>query len=652
MSTRYFHFSIGPVQGFVAQARRTRDFWAGSFLLSWLASVAIREVLHQDKNATIEFPRIDSQKLVNQVCSTGNEDSGPIQGSVPNRFKIAYSIEDNFQPESVVKAVNAVWAALAEDVWNMDLKDLTDLDTNTRKIARDIWDRQIAATWETSWAISTDLTDVALIDQRKNWRTWLPPEEAGINCSVMAGWQEISGSPRAGKRCNTFWNTIRETPALSGIKSDLREIERLCAIAYVKRRFVRGSCFADLKAPTGTGWTATGWKVPLYMPSVVWMAAVHWLEHALAHKEQFRVLHRAAGSLVEHGEYTSHHMIQCIDAAAGTNTELHKFAALDGESFFAEQLENLHGVKAAPALSALRDLIKVTGKGPPTPFYAILIMDGDSLGRELSDPGRQAYISRALDTFTGQVERIVKRKDGFLIYAGGDDVLAILPLEDATNCAVELRKCYQQAFRDAFPKELDTSHYAISAAIQYVHIKVPLTRVLRDGHDLLDDYAKDYCGRDSIAIRVRKPGGEQTLWGAPWETALDHNTNTLYIDQLATHFAQTENTREGFSSRFFFKLENTFKDIGIDSADPDDIDLAKRLMFVEYMNAYGRRFDGNASASTNENNVMPDTLLKQCIQHHRVEPDPGKFVVQRRSAASVTLSAASVVRFLATKGLT
>lgn len=28
-----FHFTLGPVQGFVAQARRTRDFWAGSFLL-------------------------------------------------------------------------------------------------------------------------------------------------------------------------------------------------------------------------------------------------------------------------------------------------------------------------------------------------------------------------------------------------------------------------------------------------------------------------------------------------------------------------------------------------------------------------------------------------------------------------------------------
>ena len=52
--SQYFHFTMGPVQEFVAQARRTRDFWAGSFLLSWLSAVAMREVRHQ--GGTIVFP--------------------------------------------------------------------------------------------------------------------------------------------------------------------------------------------------------------------------------------------------------------------------------------------------------------------------------------------------------------------------------------------------------------------------------------------------------------------------------------------------------------------------------------------------------------------------------------------------------------------
>ena len=55
MAISHFHFSIGPVQGFLAQARRTRDFWAGSFLLSWLSGVAMLAV--QKQHGTFVFRR-------------------------------------------------------------------------------------------------------------------------------------------------------------------------------------------------------------------------------------------------------------------------------------------------------------------------------------------------------------------------------------------------------------------------------------------------------------------------------------------------------------------------------------------------------------------------------------------------------------------
>jgi CRISPR-associated protein Cmr2 len=51
---KYFHFTLGPVQGFVSQARRTRDFWAGSFLLSWLSGVAMAAT--EQMGGTITFP--------------------------------------------------------------------------------------------------------------------------------------------------------------------------------------------------------------------------------------------------------------------------------------------------------------------------------------------------------------------------------------------------------------------------------------------------------------------------------------------------------------------------------------------------------------------------------------------------------------------
>ena len=42
MTERLLHFTLGPVQSFVAQARRTSDLWAGSLLLSWLAGQAMK----------------------------------------------------------------------------------------------------------------------------------------------------------------------------------------------------------------------------------------------------------------------------------------------------------------------------------------------------------------------------------------------------------------------------------------------------------------------------------------------------------------------------------------------------------------------------------------------------------------------------------
>ena len=52
---RILHLSIGPVQTFVAQARRTRDFWAGSFLLSWLSGQAMAAVLDMTKNGVVNW---------------------------------------------------------------------------------------------------------------------------------------------------------------------------------------------------------------------------------------------------------------------------------------------------------------------------------------------------------------------------------------------------------------------------------------------------------------------------------------------------------------------------------------------------------------------------------------------------------------------
>ena len=46
--------SIGPVQGFIASARRSRDLWSGSWLLSEMAKAAAKSLF--EAGAQMVFP--------------------------------------------------------------------------------------------------------------------------------------------------------------------------------------------------------------------------------------------------------------------------------------------------------------------------------------------------------------------------------------------------------------------------------------------------------------------------------------------------------------------------------------------------------------------------------------------------------------------
>ena len=185
----YFHFTLGPVQGFVSQARRTRDFWAGSFILSWLAAVAIQAVKHQ--KGEIQFPHAD-ENYMNWLVGKGEKGKEPIQGSIPNRFKglVAAINPDTFKPEQVVNAVQEAWKALADKVWEEDLGHISPSHE-----ASFIWERQIPNFWDMSWVITKDKNDSSALDKRKNWRTHTPSQEPGVKCAMMDGCKSCPVSP-------------------------------------------------------------------------------------------------------------------------------------------------------------------------------------------------------------------------------------------------------------------------------------------------------------------------------------------------------------------------------------------------------------------------------------------------------------------------
>ena len=278
---QYFHFTLGPVQGFVAQARRTRDFWAGSFILSWLAAVAMRSVYEQclagkkslKLHEVILFPAPDDN-FMQWLEGKGTGDK-PTQGSIPNRFKAKIPAGIDFKPELVTQAVQTAWKALAKEVWKKDIQPVNP----SYKTAR-IWVRQIRAFWDMSWVIVKTASDSSALDRRKNWRTYTVSNEGGVKCTMMEGWQELSGAPTPNRKdLNYFWDQVKKQDKL-GIKNDLTKNETLCAIAFVKRRFsryfhlVKANFFA--KEGYKESWKIKGWKLSSNVPSISYIATDHW----------------------------------------------------------------------------------------------------------------------------------------------------------------------------------------------------------------------------------------------------------------------------------------------------------------------------------------------------------------------------------------
>ncbi len=649
----YFHFTLGPVQSFVSQARRTRDFWAGSFLLSWLSAVAIKAVIHQENNNAdvILFPKANKEYLA--FIEGKGKGKPPKQGSIPNRFKAEINL-DTFEPEQVTEAVQKAWVELANHIWKEDILKVLGENPILEQVGK-VWERQIPAFWDISWVITPEIIDSSALDERKNWRTYVTPPEPGVKCSMMNGWQELSGIKRPNKsQHDKFWGELRKKDK-NGIKNDIKENEYLCSIAYIKRRFSR--YFNDsfiIEMPQK--WILEGWEVPSGVPSVSYLSAVHWLEQANTYcdKALLKKFHDEAKKLTgEYGEWQTD--IKCL--RNGEDKKSKYFNSLDGNVFYRNNLENKNMFpdeeqqkQAEKVLELLKEINSTKIKSiknsftktlsPATPFYAILMMDGDSLGKNMSDTDKQDIISQGLSTFTEEVEDIVYNNNGFLIYAGGDDVLAILPLENAIPCARELRTFYNTCFEGN-----ETLQTSLSGAIEFVHNKTPLTKILKDAHQLLDDIAKEKTGRDALAIRAWKPGGLQQEWAQPWEIALNPDTGITYLEEIATDFNNQDD--DSFSSKFLFKIRERFNTLNPIDEKKDqllDEELAKSLMVMEYLNS-----NNNKKLSMADAKAKIEPLLIQC---RPIKRDIEKSLDSKRWEKSKRLEAggALLIRFLAQKG--
>lgn len=213
---------------------------------------------------------------------------------------------------------------------------------------------------------------------------------------------------------------------------------------------------------------------------------------------------------------------------------------------------------------------------PPPSYVAVLAFDGDLMGRwvsgekmpafaeQMSKEARADYgdkvkdirrplspsfhlqFSEALSNFAVYLVRpVVEHFRGQLIYAGGDDVLAMVPAAAAFDCAEALRAAFQGAPRLAelvpgcfgiegtgggFVKLLQPKceqptwtmivpgpRAEASVGIAIGHARAPLQDLVRAAQSA-EKRAKSDHGRAAFAVSLFKRSGEIVEWGAKWES--------------------------------------------------------------------------------------------------------------------------------------
>ncbi len=559
------HMTIGPVQGFVSQSRRTRDLWSSSFLLSYLAGSGMVKL--EQLGADIILPNVTDDLLFCKIKDPHSPGT-PSIGSLPNRFQASFpagTSNDEIQQAAQVtrKAILTAWQKMADDIWDTYVKKAVESGNKTEAI----WDRQVKDFWDIQWVIGADPT---LLDRRKNWRIHLPPEEPGDKCTLMQDWQELSGHIRSQgantrKQQDHFWEMIQEQISCL----DLGDEEKLCAPALIKRLFPK-------RSHETIGWDvqSSSWPSTSYIAAIPWIVEV--MKHRPTEADQYA---QALIVQIEDGILTEkRNNIRSLQAWPDA-----RFSAIDGKLFFSNALENERLVllkeehqrsRVIEQLQALYKLKKNDTQeplGPPSPYYALLLMDGDSLGGLNRDLGIK--VSEALAFFTNQVKQTVREHDGVVIYAGGDDLLAMLPLPLAFRCASTVSQLYKKAFQDvlgeAYPAYQERT--TISAGLVFAHAQAPLHTMLHEAHSLLDDIAKDLCGRDSIAVRVWRPSGKMCEYSCTWKHFQDIQPTTLSgqellwenspptnrLEQMAALFRNRERGQKGgFSSSFVYRLRD------------------------------------------------------------------------------------------------
>lgn len=131
--------SIGPVQGFISAARRSRDLWSGSWLLSELSKACAKN-LYENPAIKLIFPHIESTEQLKQNSdfSVGNKIQALVNAQSLDELQQTIEQAEKDIQQRFLDEANVVLGKLASDdirssIWKSQLNDYVEIQSAWQK---------------------------------------------------------------------------------------------------------------------------------------------------------------------------------------------------------------------------------------------------------------------------------------------------------------------------------------------------------------------------------------------------------------------------------------------------------------------------------------------------------------------------------------
>jgi len=536
-------FKIGPVQPFIEAARSIRDLLSGSYLISELAFAAIEPVLHSCGPTALIYPSLRGVPLMDFWLSKQGVRLPPpaskklARPSIPHRFLalVPVVLADELKCR-VVEAALERWRHISGAI-RRRLKERLDIDWRG-------WDRL----WEAQIDSFFDVRATAMPMEQLDFERLIELEDDPATTLVaLRGPGADVHSSRGGQKPGAWQRYVSVSRMLMDAQVTVRHIPDYKPHGDVPQKCTLLGTYEQMG------------------PSRL-SESRRFFEQGLGlEKETDRL---CAISLTKRFAFPSY---------------FHRQYGLDPDDYRFDDTRQFANRARKP------------GEKEYT-YYAILMMDGDEMGKWLSgakspcvhevlhpkildwhkrngidpevlktrrpvSPALHAAISDALNRFaTGYVPEIVEAHQGVLIYSGGDDVLAAVPVSHALACARSLRQKFSSY-------EVMGSRASMSAGLVIAHSKEDLRVVLRAGREA-EKNAKQ-LGRDRLTIAVLRRSGEHASASCCWE----------YVRSLER---QVKSFRGGNTDRWAYQLRQLLPVFNGLPAEAFRAELRRRLAHMEH----------------------------------------------------------------------